>query len=123
LWAYFTFGQFGLRAQKQRQKSAVRLFGELLIIVFTLNTRIILVRPNAAMESVGIAAGILITALHHAGLVTLTHTPSPMRFLNRVLDRPPTDRPFLILVTGYPAEGATVPAIRKKSLEDIATFV
>lgn len=74
-------------------------------------------------ESVGIATGILITALHHAGLVTLTHTPSPMGFLNEILGRPPNERPFLLLVTGYPAEDATVPDIRKKSLSEIATFV
>lgn len=74
-------------------------------------------------ESVGIATGILITALHHAGLVTLTHTPSPMKFLNDVLDRPQNERAFLILVCGYPDEGATVPVITKKPIEDIATFV
>ena len=61
-------------------------------------------------ESVGIATGILITALHFAGLATLTHTPSPMGFLNNILGRPENERPFLLLVTGYPAEGATVPA-------------
>jgi len=74
-------------------------------------------------ESVGIATGILITALHHAGLATLTHTPSPMKFLNEILGRPENERPFLVLVVGYPAEGATVPEIGKKSLEDIAVFV
>jgi len=74
-------------------------------------------------ESVGIATGMLITALHHAGLVSLTHTPSPMKFLNEVLDRPPNERPFLILVCGYPDERATVPDITKKSIEDIATFM
>jgi len=74
-------------------------------------------------ESVGIATGFLIAALHTAGLATLTHTPSPMRFLNDVLDRPLNERPFLILVVGYPAEGARVPEITKKSLPDIATFV
>jgi nitroreductase len=74
-------------------------------------------------ESVGIATGILITALHHAGLVTLTHTPSPMKFLNQVLGRPDNERPFLILVVGYPAEDARVPDIGKKALEDIADFV
>ncbi len=74
-------------------------------------------------ESVGIATGILITAIHHAGLVSLTHTPSPMGFLNEILERPANERPFLILVVGYPAEGATVPAISKKSLTEIATFV
>ena len=74
-------------------------------------------------ESVGIATGVLITALHHAGLVTLTHTPSPMKFLNRLLARPDNERPFLILVVGYPEEDATVPAITKKPIEDIAVFV
>lgn len=74
-------------------------------------------------ESVGIATGFLIAALHHAGLVTLTHTPSPMGFLNEILGRPENERPFLLLVVGYPAEGVTVPAITKKRLEDIATFV
>ena len=73
-------------------------------------------------ESVGIATGILITSLHHAGLATLTHTPSPMNFLNEILDRPANERPFLLLVTGYPAEDARVPAITKKPLEEIATF-
>ena len=73
-------------------------------------------------ESVGIATGILVTALHHAGLVTLTHTPSPMKFLNGLLGRPDNERPFLILVVGYPDEGATVPAITKKPIEDIAIF-
>lgn len=74
-------------------------------------------------ESVGIATGILITALHHAGLVTLTHTPSPMGFLNDILDRPKNERPFLLLVVGYPKEGVTVPDISKKSLEEISTFL
>ncbi len=74
-------------------------------------------------ESVGIATGILITALHHAGLATLTHTPSPMRFLNAILRRPENERPFLLLVVGYPADDVTVPAINKKPLEEIATFV
>jgi nitroreductase len=73
-------------------------------------------------ESVGIATGMLITALHHAGLVTLTHTPSPMGFLNGVLDRPKNERPFLLLVVGHPAEGATVPVLTKKPLEAIATM-
>jgi nitroreductase len=76
-----------------------------------------------AQESVGIATGFLITALHHAGLVSLTHTPSPMGFLNAILGRPANERPFLLLVAGYPAEGAQVPAITKKPLEEIATFL
>ncbi len=74
-------------------------------------------------ESVGIATGMLITALHHAGLATLTHTPSPMNFLNEILERPEYERPFLILVCGYPASDAKVPVIRKKSLDEIAVFV
>ena len=74
-------------------------------------------------ESVGIATGMLITALHHAGLATLTHTPSPMDFLNEILDRPERERPFLLLVVGYPAADAQVPEIEKKPLNQIATFV
>jgi iodotyrosine deiodinase len=73
-------------------------------------------------ESVGIATGLLITALHYAGLATLTHTPSPMGFLSEILDRPSNERPFLLLVTGHPADDATVPDIDKKPLEQIATF-
>lgn len=72
-------------------------------------------------ESVGIATGLLITALHQAGLVTLTHTPSPMEFLRTTLDRPAYERPFLLLVTGYPAIDAKVPSIQKKSLNRIMT--
>lgn len=73
-------------------------------------------------ESVGIATGFLIAAIHHAGLVALTHTPSPMGFLNGILDVPPDNKPFLLLVAGYPAQDAQVPVITKKSLEEIATF-
>jgi hypothetical protein len=65
----------------------------------------------------------LITAVHNAGLVSLTHTPSPMNFLNDILNRPKNERPYLILVVGYPEEGVTVPDISKKSLDEIATFV
>ncbi len=74
-------------------------------------------------ESVGIATGFLITALHHAGLACLTYTPSPMRFLNKLLDRPSNEKPFLILVVGYPAEGACVPDVGKKGLDEVTTFV
>ena len=74
-------------------------------------------------ESVGVATGILITAIHHAGLASLTHTPSPMGFLNTILKRPANERPFLVLVVGYPAEGTTVPDISKKALDEIATFI
>lgn len=74
-------------------------------------------------ESVGIATGFLIAALHHAGLVSLTHSPSPMGFLNAILNRPADERPFLLLVTGYPAEDAQVPVIQKKPLSEIAVFI
>lgn len=74
-------------------------------------------------ESVGIATGILITALHFAGLVTLTHTPAPMKFLNKILNRPTNEKPFLILVVGYPAKNAKVPDIKKKALNEIADFI
>ena len=74
-------------------------------------------------ESVGIATGILITAIHNAGLVSLTYTPSPMGFLNKILDRPSSEKAFLILVVGYPDENATVPEIKKKSLQEICEFV
>jgi iodotyrosine deiodinase len=74
-------------------------------------------------ESVGIAAGFLITALHNAGLVSLVHTPSPMGFLNTILNRPADEKPFLILVTGFPAEDARVPVIQKKPLGEIAEFI
>lgn len=81
------------------------------------------VKHYYASESVGIATGFLIAALHHAGLATLTHTPSPMGFLNQILGRPENERPFLLLVVGYPAEDAQVPAIGKKSLKEFVTFV
>jgi nitroreductase len=74
------------------------------------------------VESTGLAAGILITALHRAGLVCLTHTPAPMGFLNEVLDRPKSERPFLLLVTGYPADDATVPDISRKGLDEFVSF-
>jgi nitroreductase len=73
-------------------------------------------------ESVGIATGLLIAALHHAGLVTLTHTPSPMNFLNAILQRPDNERPFLLLVVGYPAENARVPVLSRKPLQEIVTW-
>ena len=74
-------------------------------------------------ESVGIATGLLITALHNAGLATLTHTPSPMKFLNTILNRPDNERPFLLLVVGYPTSNAQVPNIQRKPLNEIATFL
>lgn len=74
-------------------------------------------------ESVGIATGMLITAIHNAGLASLTHTPSPMGFLNKILDRPENERPFLLLVVGYPEKDVEVPDIEKKTLDEIATFI
>ena len=98
-----------------------------LIVIFGLSNTILpdgTKRKNYYVnESVGIATGILITAIHHAGLASLTHTPSPMAFLNKILKRPPNERPFLVLVVGYPAEGTTVPDINKKSLDEITTFI
>jgi len=81
------------------------------------------VKQYYSQESVGIATGMLITAVHNAGLVSLTHTPSPMNFLNRILERPNNERPYLLLVVGYPEEGAKVPDIKKKVLEEIATYI
>jgi len=75
------------------------------------------------VESTGLATGILITALHQAGLATLTHTPSPMKFLNEILGRPASERPFLLLVAGYPADDARVPDISRKSLDEYVSFV
>jgi len=77
--------------------------------------------PN---ESVGIAAGLLLAAVHRCGLAALTHTASPMGFLNEILGRPvDAERPFLLLVVGYPAPNCVVPDIARKSLEDVTTFV
>jgi iodotyrosine deiodinase len=74
-------------------------------------------------ESVGIAMGLLITAVHHAGLASLTHTPAPMKFLNEILGRPENEAPYLILVVGYPADGALVPNIARKPISETATFI
>lgn len=102
-------------------------FAPYLIVIFAQSYGVLAdgrkVKHYYAQESVGIATGILITALHHAGLVSLIHTPSPMGFLNDLLGRPSHERPFLILVVGYPAEGAQVPMLAKKPLEEIATFI
>ena len=81
------------------------------------------VKNYYVQESVGIATGMLITALHLAGLASLTHTPSPMGFLNELLGRPANERPYLLLVVGHPAPGAEVPDIGKKPLTEIATFI
>ncbi len=73
-------------------------------------------------ESVGIACGLLLAALHHAGLATLTHTPSPMKFLGDLLDRPPHERAVVLIVAGYPAPDARVPDLERKPLSDIASW-
>jgi iodotyrosine deiodinase len=73
-------------------------------------------------ESVGIACGLFIAALHHMGLATLTHTPSPMAFLSRILRRPENEKPYILFPIGYPASDATVPALRRKSLAEVAEF-
>jgi nitroreductase len=75
-----------------------------------------------ARESVGIAAGIFVTAVHHMGLATLTHTPSPMGFLTQILGRPRSERPFVLFPVGYPADDASVPDLRRKSLDEMAVF-
>ena len=74
-------------------------------------------------ESVGIATGFLISAIHQAGLASLTHTPSPMNFLRKILKRGKNERTFLILVTGFPSNDAKVPNITKKNLDDYTTFI
>jgi iodotyrosine deiodinase len=81
------------------------------------------IRHYYPRASVGIATGVLITALHQAGLAVLTYTPNPMGFLSDILGRPANEKPFLLLVVGYPAEGAQVPALAKKPLDEIATFL
>ena len=74
-------------------------------------------------ESVGIASGLLLIALHNAGLVTLTHTPSPMSFLSEILNRPPSDKPYLIIPVGFPSDNAEVPNIKKKTFKEICTIL
>lgn len=98
-----------------------------LIVVFMQKTGVLpdgrKVKHYYPAESTGLATGILITALHRAGLVLLTHTPSPMGFLNELLDRPKRERPFLLLVVGYPAKDAMVPDIHRKTLDEFVTFI
>jgi iodotyrosine deiodinase len=74
-------------------------------------------------ESVGIACGLFIAALHHMGLATLTHTPSPMGFLSRILNRPPNEKPFILFPVGYPAPDAEVPDLRRKSLDEVSVWL
>ena len=79
------------------------------------------VKHYYGLESVGIATGLLITAIHNAGLASLTHTPSPMGFLNEILERPKNERPFLLLVVGHPDEDAKVPDIKRKDISETMT--
>lgn len=98
-----------------------------LIVIFARNYHVrddgAKVKHYYVQESVGIATGLLIAALHHAGLVSLTHTPSPMGFLTTLLGRPLSERPFLILVVGYPSEDAQVPVLNRRGLNTISTFI
>ena len=80
-------------------------------------------RPYYAKESVGIAVGLLLAALHRAGFATLTHTPSPMKWISRVLERPAHERPFVLIPVGYPAENARVPEISRKPLAEVLTEI
>ena len=93
-----------------------------LIVLFAQSTGFKKEKHYYVQESVGIAAGFLISAIHQAGLVTLTHTPSPMNFLKSILNRPDNERPFLLLPVGYPAHETYVPDIERKLLEDVAVF-
>ncbi|MGB0100565.1 MAG: nitroreductase family protein [Nocardioides sp.] len=90
-----------------------------LLVVFTVHASEQEPKPYYATESVGIAVGMLISCLHAAGLATLTHTPSPMRFLTEVLGRPANERPFVMLPIGYPAPGAEVPDLHRKALDEV----
>ena len=93
-----------------------------LIVVFAQVTGLQREKHYYVQESVGIACGFLIAAIHNAGLATLTHTPSPMNFLKTVLKRPDNERPFLLLPVGYPADDVFVPDLKRKSLEEVAAF-
>ena len=94
-----------------------------LIVVFAQSTGVSKEKHYYVQESVGIACGFLIAAIHQAGLVTLTHTPSPMNFLKTVLKRPDNERPFLLLPVGYPADDVLVPDIHRKTLGEVSVFL
>ncbi|MGK5552654.1 nitroreductase family protein [Actinomadura kijaniata] len=93
------------------------------IVVFEVHKGPHTPRPYYVKESVGIAVGFLLAALHQAGLATLTHTPSPMRFLNEVCDRPQEERAYVVIPVGYPAEDATVPDITRKPIEEVVVHL
>lgn len=92
------------------------------IVVFEVHKGPATPKPYYVKESLGIAVGLLIAALHHAGLVTLTHTPSPMRFLNGICGRPPQERPYLVLPVGRPAPDARVPELARKPLDEVMVW-
>jgi iodotyrosine deiodinase len=94
-----------------------------LIIVFAQTTGAQKEKHYYVQESVGIACGFLIAAIHESGLATLTHTPSPMNFLKKILNRPDNERPFLLLPVGFPADEVFVPEITKKGLDEVAVFI
>jgi iodotyrosine deiodinase len=98
-----------------------------LIVVFSksydINSKGEKTKNHYPIESTGIACGLLITAIHYSGLAALTHTPSPMKFLNKILNRPVNEKPFLILVIGYPSKDAEVPDIKRKPLNKISSYV
>ena len=94
-----------------------------LIVVFAQSTGLNKEKHYYVQESVGIACGFLIAAIHQAGLVTLTHTPSPMNFLKSILKRRDNERPFLLLPVGYPEDDVLVPDIQRKTLEKVAVFI
>ncbi len=93
-----------------------------LIVIFSQSRGLSKEKHYYVQESVGIAVGFLIAAIHQAGLVTLTHTPSPMNFLKKILNRPDNERPFLLLPVGYPAQEVFVPDIHRKKLDEVAIF-
>ena len=94
-----------------------------LIVIFSQTTASDKSKHYYVQESCGIAAGFLIAAIHHAGLSTLTHTPSPMNFLKKILNRPDNERPYLLLPVGYAAENCYVPDIQRKTLSEVAVFI
>ncbi len=93
------------------------------IVVFEVHRSDVTPQPYYVKESVGIAVGFLLAALHHSGLATLTHTPSPMKFLNEILGRPRHERPYVVIPVGKAAAGARVPDIEKKVIEDVTTWI
>lgn len=117
-----TLKQFGTDANKPFLETAPWLIA-IFIQKFSEDEHGAKVKHYYPTESTGLASGVLITALHDAGLATLTHTPSPMKFLNQILGRPKTERPFLLLVVGYPADDCKVPDISRKTLDEFASFI